>query len=78
MKVIEDLQEKLKKSGLLSNLVPITTAKVPILKFYHKQYELEGDISIYNTLGQQNTELLRTYAEIDPRCKVCIQCNHSF
>jgi len=72
VKVIEELQEKLKKFHELSNLVPITTAKVPILKFFHKQSEFEGDISIYNTLGQQNTKLLRTYAEVDPRAKVCI------
>lgn len=72
MKVIEDLQEKLKKFHELSNLVPITTAKVPILKFCHKQSEFEGDISIYNILGQQNTKLLRTYADVDPRAKVCI------
>lgn len=70
VKVIEDLQDKLKKLGVMSNLVPITTAKVPILKFYHIPSELEGDISIYNTLGQQNTKLLRTYAEIDPRAKM--------
>ena len=72
MKVIEDLQEKLKKFRELSSLVPITTAKVPILKFCHIQSKFEGDISIYNTLGQQNTKLLRTYAEVDPRAKVCI------
>jgi terminal uridylyltransferase len=77
VKVIEDLQDKLKKLGVMSNLVPITTAKVPILKFYHTPSELEGDISIYNTLGQQNTKLLRMYAEIDPRAKVCIYYNHS-
>jgi len=77
VKVIEDLQEKLKKFHELSNLVPITTAKVPILKFFHKQSEFDGDISIYNILGQQNTKLLRTYAEVDPRAKVCIGYNHS-
>lgn len=77
MKVIEDLQDKLKKLVVLSNLVPITTAKVPILKFFHKPSRLEGDVSIYNTLGQQNTKLLRTYAEIDPRAKVCVHCSHS-
>jgi terminal uridylyltransferase len=76
VKVIEDLQDKLKKLGVMRNLVPITTAKVPILKFYHTPSELEGDMSIYNTLGQQNTKLLRAYAEIDPRAKVCIRYNH--
>jgi terminal uridylyltransferase len=76
VRIIEDLQDMLKKLGVMINLVPITTAKVPILKFFHTLSELEGDISIYNTLGQQNTKLLRTYAEIDPRAKVCIPCNY--
>ncbi|PNF19443.1 hypothetical protein B7P43_G03611, partial [Cryptotermes secundus] len=70
VRIIEGLQNMLKKLGVMSNLVPVTTAKVPILKFFHKVSELEGDISIYNTLGQQNTKLLRTYAEIDPRAKM--------
>jgi terminal uridylyltransferase len=77
VKVIKDLQDMLKKLDAMSNLVPITTAKVPILKFYHTPSELEGDISIYNTLGQQNTKLLRAYAEIDPRAKVCVHCDNS-
>lgn len=34
----------------LRNILPITTAKVPIVKFEHKQSSLEGDISLYNTL----------------------------
>ncbi|XP_069694384.1 terminal uridylyltransferase 4-like isoform X2 [Periplaneta americana] len=70
VKLIEDLLEKLKKFGPLNNLVPITTAKVPILKFHHMASDLEGDISIYNTLGQQNTRLLKTYSEIDTRVKM--------
>lgn len=34
----------------LRNILPITTAKVPIVKFYHVRTGLEGDISLYNTL----------------------------
>lgn len=34
----------------VKNVLPITTAKVPIVKFYHIQTGLEGDISLYNTL----------------------------
>lgn len=37
------------KSGL-RNILPITTAKVPIVKFEHRRSGLEGDISLYNTL----------------------------
>lgn len=45
-------------------------AKVPIVKFRHKKTDIEGDISLYNTLALQNTDLLRSYAEIDERTKV--------
>lgn len=34
----------------LKNILPITTAKVPIVKFCHIHTGLEGDISLYNTL----------------------------
>uniref|UniRef100_A0A8C2Q7S4 Terminal uridylyl transferase 4 n=1 Tax=Cyprinus carpio TaxID=7962 RepID=A0A8C2Q7S4_CYPCA len=51
----------------LRNILPITTAKVPIVKFEHRQSGLEGDISLYNTLAQHNTRMLATYAAIDPR-----------
>jgi terminal uridylyltransferase len=46
------------------------SAKVPIVKFRHRKTMIEGDISLYNTLALQNTDLLRTYAEIDGRTKV--------
>ena len=34
----------------LRNILPITTAKVPIVKFFHLRSGLEVDISLYNTL----------------------------
>jgi terminal uridylyltransferase len=46
------------------------SAKVPIVKFRHRKTMIEGDISLYNTLALQNTHLLRTYAECDPRTRV--------
>jgi len=47
-----------------------TSAKVPIVKFRHKKTNVEGDISLYNTLALQNTELIRSYAMIDERTKI--------
>ena len=41
----------------LRNILPITTAKVPIVKFEHRQSGLEGDISLYNTLVSSDTSL---------------------
>uniref|UniRef100_A0A3Q3WUY2 CCHC-type domain-containing protein n=1 Tax=Mola mola TaxID=94237 RepID=A0A3Q3WUY2_MOLML len=64
--IIEGLAKVLKKHTL-RNILPITTAKVPIVKFEHRQSGLEGDISLYNTLAQHNTRMLATYAALDPR-----------
>ncbi|XP_059405665.1 terminal uridylyltransferase 7 isoform X1 [Carassius carassius] len=70
MAVIESLTRALRKHHGLRNILPITTAKVPIVKFYHTKTGLEGDISLYNTLALHNTELLASYAAIDIRVKI--------
>ncbi|KAM8931073.1 terminal uridylyltransferase 4 isoform 2-T2 [Pelodytes ibericus] len=67
--IIEGLAKVLKKHPGLKNILPITTAKVPIVKFEHRDSGMEGDISLYNTLAQYNTRMLATYAAIDPRVK---------
>ncbi|NWR71774.1 TUT7 uridylyltransferase, partial [Centropus unirufus] len=69
IRIIEDLAKVLKKQSGLRNVLPITTAKVPIVKFYHVRSGLEVDISLYNTLALHNTRLLSSYAAIDPRVK---------
>ncbi|NXU51729.1 TUT7 uridylyltransferase, partial [Turnix velox] len=69
IKIIEDLAKVLKKQSGLRNVLPITTAKVPIVKFFHVRSGLEVDISLYNTLALHNTRLLSSYAAIDPRVK---------
>ncbi|XP_029017640.1 terminal uridylyltransferase 7 [Betta splendens] len=68
--IIESLSRLLKKHPGLKNILPITTAKVPIVKFYHVHTGLEGDISLYNTLALHNTHLLASYAAIDRRVKI--------
>ncbi|XP_037706859.1 terminal uridylyltransferase 7 isoform X2 [Choloepus didactylus] len=69
VKTIEELARFLKKHPGLRNILPITTAKVPIVKFYHLRSGLEVDISLYNTLALHNTRLLSAYSAIDPRVK---------
>ncbi|XP_053910077.1 terminal uridylyltransferase 7 isoform X1 [Cuculus canorus] len=69
IRIIEDLAKVLKKQSGLRNVLPITTAKVPIVKFFHIRSGLEVDISLYNTLALHNTRLLSSYAAIDPRVK---------
>ncbi|TNM89494.1 hypothetical protein fugu_003728 [Takifugu bimaculatus] len=68
--LIESLARLLRKHSGVKNVLPITTAKVPIVKFYHVQTGLEGDISLYNTLALHNTHLLASYAAIDRRVKI--------
>ncbi|XP_068616839.1 terminal uridylyltransferase 7 [Brachionichthys hirsutus] len=68
--IIESLARLLKRHQGVRNVLPITTAKVPIVKFYHVQTGLEGDISLYNTLALHNTHLLACYAAIDRRVKI--------
>uniref|UniRef100_A0A0K8T1L0 C2H2-type domain-containing protein n=1 Tax=Lygus hesperus TaxID=30085 RepID=A0A0K8T1L0_LYGHE len=60
----------MKKCRDLRKLIHIQSAKVPIIKFLHLPSSLEGDISLYNILAQENTKLLGTYAEIDERVKI--------
>lgn len=70
LSVIEQLAQLLNKNPKLSNVVPITSAKVPIVKFVFKDSGLEGDISLYNTLAQHNTKMLDMYCKIDQRVRV--------
>jgi len=43
------------------NVLPITTAKVPIVKFKHARTRLEGDISLYNTLVSDECKQFDSY-----------------
>ena len=43
---------------------------MPILKFIHYESQIEGDISLYNILAQENTKMLGMYAAIDSRVKI--------
>ncbi|XP_052775836.1 terminal uridylyltransferase 4-like [Mya arenaria] len=67
---IEAICKKLKTHRDLYGVFPITTAKVPIVKFKHRASQLEGDISLYNILALQNTALLLAYSNIDPRVQI--------
>ncbi|XP_062936754.1 terminal uridylyltransferase 7 isoform X2 [Cynocephalus volans] len=69
VRTIEELARVLRKHPGLRNILPITTAKVPIVKFFHLRSGLEVDISLYNTLALHNTRLLSAYSAIDPRVK---------
>jgi len=67
--LIEELSEKIKRMAGMRNVVAITSAKVPIVKLFHHQCQIEADISLYNVLARENTRLLSLYADLDPRCR---------
>jgi len=67
--LIEELSEKIKRMVGMRNVVAITSAKVPIVKLFHHQCQIEADISLYNVLARENTRLLSLYADLDPRCR---------
>ena len=68
--IIEGLAEQLKKMNGMKNIQAITSAKVPIIKFLQYEYHVEGDISLYNILAQENTRMLRLYSIIDIRVRI--------
>ena len=57
--VLKTVYGQLQDLDWVENPQDITSAKVPIIKFRHSKTHLEADISLYNTLGQENTRLLR-------------------
>jgi len=67
--LIEELSERIKRMVGMRNVVAITSAKVPIVKLFHHQCQIEADISLYNVLARENTRLLSLYADLDPRCR---------
>lgn len=67
VEVITNLAKLLKKHNDCCNVLAITTAKVPIVKFYLRSCKREADISLYNTLALENTKMLATYAQLDDR-----------
>jgi DNA polymerase sigma len=58
---IENICSKLKTHRGLYNVFPITTAKVPIVKFRHRRSQLEGDISMYNLLVSVSVKCFLSY-----------------
>ena len=48
--LIQALAKHLKSYRKIHTIVPILTAKVPIVKFTHAGLDVEGDISMENTL----------------------------
>ncbi|KXH31715.1 hypothetical protein CSIM01_08665 [Colletotrichum simmondsii] len=58
----------LAKKGM-EKVVCISGAKVPIVKIWDPELGLACDMNVNNTLALENTRMVRTYVEIDPRVR---------
>lgn len=56
-------------SGGMEKVVCIAAAKVPIVKIWDPELGLACDMNVNNTLALENTRMVRTYVEIDPRVR---------
>lgn len=68
--IVKKLARILRKNRFFCDIMPISSAKVPIVKLRHRPTGLESDISLYNQLGRRNSQLLATYSAIDPRVRI--------
>ncbi|KAI0173835.1 hypothetical protein BJ166DRAFT_130065 [Pestalotiopsis sp. NC0098] len=67
-KPICKLAELLANNGM-QKVVCVSSAKVPIVKVWDPELELACDMNVNNTLALENTRMIRTYIEIDPRVR---------
>lgn len=47
----------------------VSTAKVPIVKVWDPELNLACDMNVNNTLALENTRMIKTYVQIDPRVR---------
>jgi DNA polymerase sigma len=53
----------------MQRIVCVPQAKVPIVKIWDPDLQLACDMNINNTLALENTRMIRTYVQIDPRVR---------
>lgn len=54
----------------MEKVVCISAAKVPIVKIWDPELGLACDMNVNNTLALENTRMVRTYVEADPRVRM--------
>jgi DNA polymerase sigma len=62
------IADLLAKRGM-EKVVCISAAKVPIVKIWDPELGLACDMNVNNTLALENTRMVRTYVETDPRVR---------
>ena len=53
----------------MQNVVCVSSAKVPIVKFWDPELKLACDLNVNNTDALENTRMIKTYVEIDNRVR---------
>lgn len=53
----------------MHKVICVSTAKVPIVKMVDPDLGLACDMNVNNTLALENTRMIKTYVEIDPRVR---------
>lgn len=68
MEHVCSIAELLAKHGM-ERVVCVSSAKVPIVKIWDPELQVACDINVNNPLALENTELVRTYVDIDSRVR---------
>lgn len=55
--------------GGMEKVVCISKAKVPIVKIWDPELGMACDMNVNNTTALENTRMIRTYVEADPRVR---------
>lgn len=53
----------------MEKVICVATAKVPIVKIRDPDLGLDCDMNVNNTLALENTRMIKTYVQIDPRVR---------
>lgn len=53
----------------MEKVICVSSAKVPIVKIWDPELSLACDMNVNNTLALENTRMIKTYVEIDPRVR---------
>ena len=77
--ILVNIKKQLHKTHRFAMTIAVTSCRVPVVKFIHRETELEGDICLYNQLALHNTKMLQTYSVIDERCRMLgLMAKHVF
>lgn len=53
----------------MERIICVQNAKVPIVRIWDPEYKVQCDMNVNNTLALENTRMVKTYVDIDPRVR---------